>query len=147
MRRLLVAAVAGALAATSFVPAEAGTKRRPQKVTRTAEAVYLGAARSWTAVGPHNVGGAKFPTEASERYVSITIEDDAGMDVSAAVQVPVSDDTVERTYFCTATDGAVEITPGADVIVFVYAGPCTHPQPAPALATRGKIFATFSNLP
>lgn len=148
MRKLLVAALVAGLAAGSVATAEAGKKKGPKKVTREAEASYIAPARLYWAPTGDNIGGARFPTGAGESYVSITIEDAAGMDVSAAVgQDPEGDSTVATTDFCTTTEEPVAIEPGLEVTVFVYAGPCTAPQPAPAFATQGKIVATFSNLP
>lgn len=148
MRKLLVAAVVAGLAVGSVATAEAGKKKAPKKVTRTAEASYIAPARFYWAPTGDNVGGVKFPTGAGEAYVSITIEDDAGMAVSAAVgQDPEGDGTVAATAFCTATEEPVAIDPGLEVTVFVYAGPCTAPAPAPAFATQGKVVATFSNVP
>lgn len=149
MRKLLVAAVVSGLIAGSVATAEAGKKKKaPKKTTRVAEATYVAPARFYFAPTGDNIGGAAFPTGAGETYVSVTIEDDLGMDVSAAVgQDPEGDTTVATTNFCTSTEEPLPITPGLDVTVFVFAGPCTSPQPAPAFATQGKIVATFSNMP
>lgn len=148
MRKLLVATVVAGLVVGSVATAEAGKKKAPKKVTRTAEGTYIAPARLWWAPTGDNIGGAKFPTGAGEAYVSVTIEDDAGMDVSAALgQDPEGDGTVSTTDFCTSTEEPIEITPGLEVTVFVYAGPCTAPQPAPAFATQGTVIATFSNMP
>ena len=148
MRKLLVATIVAGLVCGAVATAEAGKKKAPKKVTRVAEASYIAPARLWWAPTGDNIGGAKFPTGAGESYVSVTIEDDSGMDVSAALgQDPEGDNTVATTDFCTATEEPVAIDPGLELTVFVYAGPCTSPQPAPAFATQGKIVATFSNLP
>ena len=148
MRKLLVAAVVSGLIVGSVATAEAGKKKAPKKVTRVAEAAYAAPARFYFAPTGDNIGGAAFPTGAGESYVSVTIEDDLGMDVSAAVgQDPEGDNTVATTDFCTSTDEPLPITPGIEVTVFVYAGPCTAPQPAPAFASQGKIVVTFSNMP
>lgn len=148
MRKLLVAAVAVGLVAGSLGTAEAGKKKAPKKVTRDAEAAYTAPARFYWAPTGDNIGGVKFATGMGETYVSVTIEDDAGMDVAGALgQDPEGDGTVSTTDFCTSTKQPVPITPGLEVTVFVYAGPCTAPQPAPAFATQGKVVATFSNLP
>ncbi len=148
MRKLLVAAAVAGLVAGSVATAEAGKKKGPKKVTRTAEASYAAPARFYWAPTGDNIGGVTFPTGAGESYVSITIEDDAGMDVAAAVgQDPEGDGTVAATDFCTSTEEPVAIDPGIEVTVFVYAGPCTAPAPAPAFATQGTVVATFSNLP
>lgn len=148
MRKLLVAAVVAGLVAGSVATAEAGKKKAPKRVTRVAEATYVAPARFYWAPTGDNIGGATFPTGPGESFVSVTIEDDAGMDVSAAVgQDPEGDTTVSTTPFCTSTEEPVPIEPGLEVTVFVYAGPCTSPQPAPAFATQGKVVATFSNVP
>ena len=148
MRKLLIAAVVSGLIAGSVATAEAGKKKAPKKTTRVAEASYVAPARFYYAPTGDNIGGATFPTGAGETYVSITIEDDLGQDVSAAVgQDPEGDNTVSTTSFCTSTDEPVAIDPGLEVTVFVYAGPCTDPALAPAFATQGTIVATFSNMP
>ena len=148
MRKLLVAAVVSGLIVGSIASAEAGKKKAPKKTTRVAEASYIAPARFYYAPTGDNIGGASFPTGTGEAYVSITIEDDLGQDVSAAVgQDPEGDNTVSTTGFCTSTEEPVPIEPGLEVTVFVYAGPCTAPALAPAFATQGKIVATFSNLP
>lgn len=149
MRKLLVAAVVAGLVVGSVATAEAGKKKKaPKKTTRVAEATYIAPARFYYAPTGDNIGGATFPTGAGETYVSVTIEDDLGMGVSAALgQDPEGDNTVATTDFCTSTEEPLPIDPGLEVIVFVYAGPCTSPQPAPAFATQGTIIATFSNMP
>lgn len=148
MRKLLVAALVSGLVVGSVASAEAGKKKAPKKVTRVAEATYAAPARFYFAPTGDNIGGAAFATGANENYVSITIEDDLGQDVSAAVgQDPEGDNTVSTTAFCTSTEEPLPITPGLEVTVFVYVGPCTNPSPAPAFATQGKIIATFSNIP
>lgn len=148
MRKLLVAAVVAGLVTGSVATAEAGKKKAPKKVTRVAEGIYVAPARFWWAPTGDNIGGAKFATGTGENFVSVTIEDDAGMDVSAALgQDPEGDGTVSTTDFCTITDEPIAITPGLEVTVFVYVGPCTSPAPAPAFATQGKVVATFSNIP
>ena len=148
MRKLLVAALAVGLVAGSVATAEAGKKKAPKKTTRVVEASYVAPARFFWAPTGDNIGGAAFPTGTGETYVSVAIEDDAGMDVSAAVgQDPEGDSTVSTTAFCTSTEDPVPIEPGLEVTVFVYVGPCTSPQPAPAFATQGTIVATFSNMP
>lgn len=148
MRKLLVVAVVAGLVTGSVATAEAGKKKGPKRVTRVAEGTYAAPARFWFAPTGDNIGGAKFPTGPGESYVSVTIEDDAGMDVSAALgQDPEGDNTVSTTDFCTSTEEPVAIEPGLELTVFVYVGPCTSPAPAPAFATQGKIVATFSNMP
>ena len=148
MRKLVVIALVTGLLAGAVASAEAGKKKAPKKVTRVAEATYIAPARLYWAPTGENIGGAVFPTGSTERYVTIDIADDAGMDVSAAVgQDPEGDGTVATTPFCTSTEEPVAIDPGLEVTVFVFVGPCTDPAPAPAFATQGTITATFSNLP
>jgi hypothetical protein len=126
----------------SIASAEA---KRPRRISRTAEADYLLPGYFHWAPTGDNIGGASFPTTAAERSVSISIKDDAGLGVSAAVGQDLENDgTVETTPFCTETDEPVAISPGIPVTVFVFVGPCTSP-PGPALATQGTIEATFSS--
>lgn len=148
MRKLLVAAVVSGLIVGSVATAEAGKKKAPKKTSRVAEATYIAPARFYATSGSDNIGGASFATGSGESFVSVTIEDDLGLDVSAAVgQDPEGDGTVTTTAFCTSTEEPLPITPGLEVTVFVFVGPCTSPSPAPAFATQGKIVATFSNMP
>jgi hypothetical protein len=148
MRKLLVVAAVAGLVVGSVASAEAGKKRAPKKTTRVAEASYVAPAYFYWAPTGDNIGGVKFPTGAGETYVSVEISDDAGMDVSASVgQDPEGDNTVSATPFCTSTEEPVPIEPGLEVTVFVYVGPCTSPEPAPAFASQGTVEATFSNLP
>lgn len=148
MRKLLVAAVVAGLLVAAVGSAEAGKKKAPKKTTRVAEAAYIAPAYFYWAPTGDNIGGVRFPTGAGEAYVSIEISDDAGMDVSASVgQDPEGDTTVSTTRFCTSTEEPVPIEPGLEVTVFVFVGPCTDPEPAPAFATQGTVTATFSNLP
>ncbi|HEV2754499.1 MAG TPA: hypothetical protein VG318_01825 [Actinomycetota bacterium] len=148
MRKLVVVALVTGLLVGSVASAEAGKKKAPKKVTRVAEASYIAPARFYWAPTGDNIGGASFATGAGESFVSVEIADNAGMDVSAAVgQDPEGDGTVTTTPFCTSTEEPVAIQPGLEITVFVFAGPCTDPAPAPAFATQGTITATFSNLP
>jgi hypothetical protein len=148
MRKLLIVAVVAGLVGGAVATAEAGKKKMPKKVERVAEAAYIAPARVYWAPTGDNIGGARFATGANESYVSVTIEDAAGMDVSAALgQDPEGDNTVSTTDFCTSTEEPMPIDPGLELTVFVYVGPCTSPAPAPAFATQGKIVATFSNIP
>lgn len=145
MRRQLAVTIAVLLVLGSLASAEAAKK--PRRKTRAAEATYIAPARLYWAPTGDNIGGAVFPTGTGESYVSVHVADNSGQPVSAAVgQDPEGDSTVSTTAFCTQTEEPVPITPGLEVTVFVYAGPCTAP-PGPALATQGTIHVTFSNLP
>lgn len=95
MRKLLVAAVVSALVVGAVASAEAGKKKAPKKTSRVAEASYVAPARFYWAPTGDNIGGATFATGAGESYVTVTIEDALGQDVSAALgQDPEGDNTV-----------------------------------------------------
>jgi hypothetical protein len=143
MRRSIVLMLILGLIFGAMLPAQAGKKK-----TRKATAEYFAPAYfSYSPDGEHNIGGVNFPSGSGERFVSIEIADNAGMDVSAAVgQDPEGDGTVTATSFCTSTPEPVPIEPGLEVTVFVFVGPCTAPL-APAFATQGTVTATFSKMP
>jgi hypothetical protein len=143
MKRSIVLMLILGLVFGAMVPAQAGKKK-----SRTATAEYFAPAYfSWNPTGDHNIGGVSFPTGSGERFVSIEITDNAGMDVSASVgQDPEGDGTVTTTPFCTSTEEAVPIEAGLEVVVFIHVGPCTAPT-GPAFATQGTVKATFSKNP
>ena len=145
MRKQVVVTIAVLLVLGSLASADAAKK--PRRKTRAAEATYIAPARLYWAPAGDNIGGARFPTGSGESYVSVHIADNSGQPVSASVgQDPEGDGQVAVTDFCTETEEPLPISPGLEVTVFVYAGPCTSP-PGPAFATQGTIHVTFSNLP
>lgn len=150
MRKILVLGLVATLLFGSLASAEAGKKKRkkkPKKVERVEEQTYIAPAYFYWAPTGDNIGGVKFATGPDDLFVSIEIEDAAGMEVSAAAgQDPEGDGTVAATRFCTKTEEPLPIQPGLEVTVFVFVGPCTEP-PGPAMATQGTVIGTFSNLP
>ena len=146
MRKILVVGLAAGLVFGSLASAEAG-KKKPKRVERVDEQAYAAPAYFYWAPSGDNIGGVKFATGPTDKFVSIEIKDAAGMDVSGSVgQDPEGDGTVATTPFCTKTEEPLPIEPGLEVTVFVFVGPCTTP-PGPAVATQGTVVGTFSNLP
>ena len=142
MKRILVVVLTlGLIVGAVAVPASAGKKKKP----RVVEADYFAPAYfQWTPDGEHNIGGVSFPTSATEKSVSIEIEDMLGQPVSAAAgQDPEGDGQVATTNFCGSIDD-LPIEGGLDVTVFVFVGPCTSP-PGPGFATQGTVIATISS--
>lgn len=141
MRKLLALCLAAGLVVASLTTAEAAGK----KSKRVAKAEYIAPAYFYWAPTGDNIGGASFPTGPSEKFVSVQIKDRAGTPVSAGVgQDPEGDGTVTTTRFCTKTEKPVAITPGLEITVFVFVGPCTEPM-GPGFATQGEIIATFTS--
>ena len=149
MKRVLVLLLVLGVVLGTLTTAEAAKKKKKKskKVVRVASEDYLAPAYFYWAPTGDNIGGVSIPSGLGERFVSVEIKDDSGMNVSAAVgQDPEGDGTVATTDFCTKTDKPLPIEPGLEVTVFVYVGPCTSPA-GPAFATQGTVKVTFSNLP
>ncbi len=148
---LLFAALVGMLAA----PADAA-KRKPKRVAREVAATYalpfLG--------GPSTPGGCftagplgnpcpTFGTTRIERWVTMEVQDASG--TPTAFEIHQSDDELlSSTYvggpFCGSSGPVpVRLTPGVEVIVFVYSsGDVVCPG---AVGTTGTVTAVFSNVP
>lgn len=153
MRRSLVVALAAALVAAAVVaPAEAAKKRKPKKVSRTAEGTYANPALGIPGVvGSGAAGGAyEFGTMANENFIDIEITDAAGGSVTATLSQnsDPSDDFYEIfATICGATEAPLQISPGLPVRVSVYTTPGPEQPSCMGPATSGTIKATLSNLP
>jgi hypothetical protein len=117
--------------------AEAGTYQSP---SAGAGGVGLASCSNQDAVGCVVLPGG------SEDQISVTIEDTTGQDVAASITQDTNGDGMADTGtdFCTKTPAPVAISPGYEVDVFIFSGPCTAP-PGPAAATSGTVTGTFSS--
>lgn len=157
MKRILVLMMVLGLVVGSIATAEAGKKKKkkPQRVERTAEAVY-----DAPALGSADTGGvclgatnscARIATGADDKFVRVEVKDAAGMPVAFTLGQDTDPDTLgtETKYgvFCGTTGDtpiAVEAA-GVELLSFVWAfGGSKCPG---AIATTGTVVATFSNLP
>jgi hypothetical protein len=92
----------------------------------------------------HYSNGVKFKVRPGERFVSVVLDDDAGMPVRATIgQDHDGDGVTEHEHeICGATTAPIKLTPGAPVIVWAQEGPCE--DGTNAVATYGKVTATFT---
>lgn len=80
----------------------------------------------------------------NDRFVSVEVRDDAGLDVSAGIVQYNGSTDLGNDLLCTKTRKPVPLKPGVDwVSVSIYLGPCEDGRPA--LGTRGDVTVTFSN--
>lgn len=122
--------------------AEAG-KKKPKP--RTEEASYI--AGPFVYHEASGVGGASFPTAASETYVDVEVTDLSGQPAPGLVGQDVDgDNSVDGQFFCGSIDN-VAITPGYDVTVFIFTSPVCIPDLSPGLGTTGTMKVTFSSVP
>jgi hypothetical protein len=144
---LMIAVVVGSLVA----PADA----RKKKKTRKAVATYAS-----PAIGNADLTGTclgecpTFGVATTERYLTLKIEDDSGLPVSATIGQDSNPDdnfTDRIGEVCGETEQPIPVMPGAQVIVWVWATPrlgvIAGGGPCLGAATSGTITATFSNLP
>lgn len=147
-RAIVVSLIVGLVASALFAaPAEA-KKKKSKKTTRTAEADYvLPNGGLW--LQAVNLGGASFPISMTESYVSVVVTDLVSPKVWGVIGQDTNGDLQADTSisFCGKTDAPVPVTPGIDVTVFLFQGPCLLNDSSPAFGTAGTIIATFSNLP
>ena len=153
-KAIAVALSLGLLAGALVAPAEAGKKkkRKPKKVTRTAEGVYGNPAIGIPGVaGTSSAGGAaEFALGAKERFISIEITDDGGQPVTATLSQDSDPSTTSWEIFatiCGATEEPLEVLPAVAVRVSVYTTPGPEQPTCMGPASSGTIKGTFSNLP
>lgn len=143
------------LAVTLLVGSLAGpAEAKKPRTERTAEASYdhpaLGVPGVAATCTPDGGGCVIFTAHTHERYVSVQIEDSLGTAVYARVSVDGDGDRTfeSRHAICGATKEALRIPPGANVLVWISAGPDPFQEPpCPGGASSGIITATFSNQP
>lgn len=152
-KTIAVALSLGLLVGALVAPAEAGKKKRkPKKVTRTAEGTYDNPAIGIPGVvGTSSAGGAvEFPLGPKEKFLSLEITDSSGQPVTATLSQDSDPSTPSWEIFatiCGATDEPLEVLPAVAVRVSVYTTPGPEQPTCTGPATSGTIAATFSNLP
>ena len=129
-------------------------KRKPKKVTRTAEITYTGStpyvARRYVSVNENNIAGGTTPSGSKEVYVTVAITDQSGRKVAGKlVQDSNGNGTTSEAgepafEFCGSIDKPVKIQPGVPVGVYINTGPCGSDVSVP---TTGTVKFTFSNIP
>ncbi|HWL66504.1 MAG TPA: hypothetical protein VNP73_11065 [Actinomycetota bacterium] len=92
----------------------------------------------------HYSNGVKFKLRPGERFVSLSIADEAGQTVRATVGQDYDNDgkTEHEHEFCGSTTEPIKLTPGAPVIVWAQEGQCA--DGTTSLATFGEVTATFT---
>ena len=149
MKRLLISALTIALVAGALaLPAEAGKKKRTQRVaTGTYENPAIGVPG---VVGSAAAGGAvEFPLGPTEKFISVEITDDLGRPVIATMSQDTDPSTPTWEIFATICGGTEEplpVQPGVAVRVSVYTSPGPDQPTCTGPATSGTIKATLSNL-
>ncbi|HEV2756424.1 MAG TPA: hypothetical protein VG318_11690 [Actinomycetota bacterium] len=93
------------------------------------------------------VGAAIFQAACGESTFEVTLADKTGLPTRGVVAVDpdgFSGDAPQKfvAEVCGSTDGPVEITPGAEVTVYVLEGACS--DATPAAATTGTATGTFA---
>jgi hypothetical protein len=92
------------------------------------------------------IGGATLSSSCGHSRVALSLEDATGLPVRAIVMQdrdylgPEGSEVVGGV--CGETKEPLEITPGAEILVYVIEGPCA--DGTPAAATTGTVTATFS---
>lgn len=150
-KAIAVALSLGLLGGALVAPAEAGKKKRVERVAEIQyEAPALGTpSTTGVCFRPTNSCG-DIATGGSERFVKMEIDDASGTAVAFTLGQDTDPDTfgTETQYgdFCGTTgDKAIKIKPGFPLIVFPWAfGDVACPG---AFGTQGTVKATLSNLP
>ena len=143
LRKLVVLAVSLAVVTGTLSAATA----RPSRASRVESGTYMGGGPlglvGVTGQGQVDIGAVRF-TPGPERFASFEIQDTSGGEVWGRVTQDVTGDlSPDLEYdFCTSTDKPVRITPNAQVVVFVYYGPCF--EEGLSFPTSGTIEGTFS---
>lgn len=149
---LMIALIAAAFAAA---PAEA-KKRKPKRVTRTAEATYtapaFGVATQGVGCSPALGSCGNFATGTNEKYLKMAVTDQSGTPTAFSVAQDTepgdTTNTIETNHgtFCGTTgDEPIKLVPGAEITVFVWVwGDAVCPT---GFGTTGTVTAEFSNLP
>ena len=151
MRRVLTIVLGACLLAGAL--AVPGAEAKKPKKKRTIETPYTEPAIGAAGVGVCLQGQSCVFVEPGpgEKYVSIEIEDDLGLPVSASVIQDTSGDgnylavDDETTHICGATEEPLKIEPGT-VTVWVWRTP-GQAQPCPGIASAGVVKTTFSATP
>ena len=147
--------VLGLIAALAAAPAQA-KKKKPVKVTRTVEAPYsapgFGTATASVGCSPALGSCGNFILGADEKYGKFTLTDQSGTPTAFSVAQdtepgdPTNNIETNHGTFCGTTgDTPIELVPGAEITVFIWAwGDAACPT---GFGTTGTVTAEFSNLP
>lgn len=150
MRRSGVVCLLFALMVGTFVAHADAAKRKPRQVTREAAENY---GMPWlsspsTGTGCFGDGCVRFRVSESERWTTMAVSDESGTPTAFEItqRTDASGTETTRGPFCGSTgERPVELVPGADVFVYVYAfGDAACPG---SFGTTGTVTAVFSNLP
>ena len=143
---LMIALVMGAFLAPM---AEAGRKKRKVSGTYKAPAAAHGEIG-----GACGLGCVRFATKPTEKFVTLTVVDASGLPVAAGATHPDGPDDdgfVEPIGDFCGKSGKLAITPGEEIIVFVFAGPTTGvfegsggPPQCLGTATTGEVKGVLS---
>ena len=151
MRRVLASVLmAGLVAGSLTAPAEAGKKK---KKARTAVVAYTSpSVGSADATGTCTDSCVRFGVGSNERWLRLEIADDSGLPPAATIgqDTDPSNATVERVgEICGSTEEPIAITPGAEVIVWVWAAPrfVAGDGPCLGIGSSGEVTATLSATP
>ena len=143
--------VGALLFGAAAAPVHAGKRAKPRKI----ELPYTEPAYGTAGVGVcfQGTSCAFFGApKSTERFVSVSIEDDLGTDVYASVIQDTNEDgnflaaddlTVNM---CGETAEPIELEPGKAVSVWVWQGPGANP-PCAGGASSGTVTATFTATP
>jgi hypothetical protein len=143
-RKLQLLVLVLTLCMSAAVPALAG-KAKERTVSGEYNTLVLeGPDEESAAVVGGFANGVAFKTKPGERFVSIVIEDEAGMPVRAIVGQDLDGDEsadIEE-EICSATTAPIKLRKGALVIVSTQEGACA--DGTNAAATFGTVTATFT---
>jgi len=151
--RLIGAALVGVMIFGTALGAEAATKKKHKVVrhTRTVTLSYKGGCSVDTPEGAvsdtsgcsgFGGGGWEVPTQAGEKYVSVTVTDATGRNVAGAFWEGSGTNST-TTDFCGSMKDFTA-GPGSVVLALDAVGARTA---CPGLATQGTVKLVFSNLP
>lgn len=146
----MILLIASLLAISNTSVVEAGNSQRSKRKERTVEAAYVSPAPAVALMGEFSgacahgegIGCARFETRASERFAQVKIEDALGLPVHGFITT--ADGQTILADFCGQTAKTVLLT-DISFQVWVVEGPCS--DATPAIASRGTVIVTLSNLP
>ncbi|MDP9067923.1 MAG: hypothetical protein M3N53_06205 [Actinomycetota bacterium] len=140
MRKIIPTLIA-ALLSVSLAPTS-GAAASDREVTKAytmanGTVVYNSASAEWSIGTQYKV----FRPQPGERFVSISVSDDAGQPVSGHVHIR-REGKLDHVDFCNETQTPIELGAAKKVEIGVHLGTCS--DATPSLVTQGTITATFS---
>jgi hypothetical protein len=150
MRKITVTLLIVGLLAGAF--AESVDAKKKKKDTRKATVVYSAPSYgSGDATGVCTDQCVRFGVTGNERFLSLKITDDSGLPPAATIgqDSDPSDNFIDRIgEICGATEEPIPITPGVEVVVWVWAAPrFVTGGPCLGIGTAGEVEATFTTVP